>query len=276
VTLEVTDASGSAVRMFSAADRIEPMNPDELRFPPYWVRQERALASSKGIHRFVWDLHYAPPENLPRSLPISATYMNTAPNPKGPWVMPGEYTVTLSVDGKKSAQKLAVRMDPRVATPRAAIAEQFDLSIACYRGLGTIQDLILENRSLRSQISSLEPKVKEKALRDSLASLKRKLAVSEGNGPPDDLDIIYATVDDDRTVRETLNGVQTRLLYVMMLLQGADAPPTDAQRSAAQKGDTVVKTIGEQWTAFKGSAVANVNRMLKSSGLEELKAGGIR
>jgi hypothetical protein len=56
----------------------------------------------------------------------------------------------------------------------------------------------------------------------------------------------------------------------MMLLQAADARPTDAQRAAALQGEEVVKTIGEQWTAFKGGAFGNVNRMLREAGLEEL------
>jgi hypothetical protein len=170
-------------------------------------------------------------------------------------------------------------MDPRVTTPAAAIREQFDLSMACHRGLDEIQGLIRENRSVRSQIAALKSKATDAAgaeLRDSLSSLERKLTASEGGGPPDDLDIVYTSVRDDKVVRETLNGVQTRLLYVMMLLQAADAQPTDAQASAAREGERVVRTIGEQWTAFKGGPLANVNRMLKQAGLEELKAGGGR
>jgi hypothetical protein len=165
-------------------------------------------------------------------------------------------------------------MDPRVATAAPAIREQFDLSMACHRGLGDIQDLVRENRSLRGQIAALSPTVVGEAsreLRDSLASLDHKLAASEGGGPPNGLDIIYTTVRDGKTMRETLNGVQTRLLYVMLLLQAADAQPTDAQKSAVRDGEEVVRAIDEQWKAFKGGAVADVNRMLKQAGLDELK-----
>ncbi len=113
--------------------------------------------------------------------------------------------------------------------------------------------------------------MQDPALKDSLTSLDRKLAASAGGGPPDDLDIIYTTVRDDRTVRETLNGVQTRLLYVMMLLQAADAQPTDAQKTAAREGEQVVRSIHSQWDAFKAGAIREMNLALEKQQHEVLK-----
>ncbi|HLF13347.1 MAG TPA: glycoside hydrolase [Bacteroidota bacterium] len=275
VTLDITDGEGNVVRRYSSADVIEPVNEKELRFPAYWIRPTMTLSAGKGMNRFVWDLHHAPPENLPRSYPIAAVYQNTASNPVGPWVMPGDYTAALTVDGKNFRQPLTVKMDPRVKASPAVLRGQFDLSIMCYRGLDEIQHLILENRSIRSQITALLPSVKNPALKDSLSSLDRKLKASEGSGPPGDLDIIYTTIRDDKTVRETLNGVQTRLLYVMMLLQGADAQPTDAQKTAAREGEQVVRTIHGQWEMFKGSAIRDVNRMLKAHQHEKLTIEGV-
>ncbi len=273
VTLEITDASGTVVRKYSSRDAVDPVNERELRFPAYWIRPATVLSAEKGMRRFVWDLHYAPPENLPRSWPIAAVYKNTASNPMGPWVLPGDYTVTLTVDGKRLRAPLTVTMDPRVTATPAELGEQFTLSMSCYRGLDQVQKLIGENRSLRSQIMSLLPGVTDSALRDSLAALDKKLRASEGSGPPNDLDIIYTTVRDDRNVRETLNGVQTRLLYVMMLLQGADARPTDAQKAAVAEGEALVTTIGNQWEAYKAGAVREINRMLVERKLRALEVG---
>ncbi len=273
VSLAVTDAAGKLIRRFSSADPAESVNEKELRFPTYWVRPAIKLSTHKGMRRFVWDLHYAAPEDLPRSFPIAAVYQNTASNPMGPWVLPGDYSVTLTVDGKMLTQTLTVKTDPRVKAPLSIFKEQFDLSMSCYRGLAEIQHLVGENRSLRGQIATLLSVVKEPGVRDSLASLDRKLGASEGGGPPNDLDIIYTTVRDDRTVRETLNGVQTRLLYVMMLLQGADARPTDSQKTAVFEGENVVRTIHARWDTFKGSVIRDMNRMLREHQLDTLKVG---
>ena len=274
VKLTIADASGRVVRTFSSADAADPLDPDDLRYPAYWIRPEGPPSAQKGMRRFVWDLHFTPPEGLPRGLPISATFRNTATNPKGPWVMPGEYTVTLDADGRTSTQKLTVRMDPRVTTPADAVREQFDLSMVCYRGLADVQELIRENRALRAQVTAAREKAPAGTLKDSLVSLENKLQASEGGGPPDGLDIIYTSVRDDKTVRETLNGVQTRMLFVMMLLQGADARPTASQAAAARQGGEVLQGIRAQWAAFKAGPVAGVNAMLKAVGLGELNTSG--
>src|SRR5205823_14379691 len=65
--------------------------------------------------------------------PISATYRNTSPKETSPWVAPGAYTVTLTVDGKNFSQPLTVAMDPRVRASAADLQEQFDLSWRLYQ-----------------------------------------------------------------------------------------------------------------------------------------------
>jgi hypothetical protein len=84
------------------------------------------------MHRFVWDLHYAPPSNAEFEYPISATPHDTEREPHGPWVMPGTYTVRLTVAGRPMSKPLTVRMDPRVRTPAAGLQQQFSLSKKLY------------------------------------------------------------------------------------------------------------------------------------------------
>ena len=55
--------------------------------------------------------------------------MTPLPLPTSPWIMPGKYTVVLTVDGKKYTQSLRVQMDPRVKASMADLQKQFDLSI---------------------------------------------------------------------------------------------------------------------------------------------------
>ena len=85
------------------------------------------------MHRFMWDMHYTPIAGVEPEFPIAATYRNTAPQATSPWVVPGDYTVTLSVDGKTFTQPLKVIMDPRVKTSAADLQEQFDLSWRLYQ-----------------------------------------------------------------------------------------------------------------------------------------------
>ena len=59
---------------------------------------------------------------------MTAVAYQTAPEPTAPWVVPGNYSVTLTSGGKTFTQPLTVKMDPRVKASAADLAQQFDFS----------------------------------------------------------------------------------------------------------------------------------------------------
>lgn len=132
VKLEIVNDKGMVIRTYSSDDTLykEPEN----NVPPYWIRPQQILSADAGAHRFTWDMHYQP-LNEPASYPIGAVYMNTAPNPTSPWVMPGIYTVRLIAGGKEYNKPLAVKMDPRVKTSINDLRMQHDLSLMCYTNI---------------------------------------------------------------------------------------------------------------------------------------------
>ncbi len=127
ITLEIVDAAGRLVRRYSSDEQPEPVR-DEGNVPAYWIRPPQILSAQPGMHRFVWDLHYRRPLGVVTAFPIAAVYRNTVREPRGPWALPGIYTVKLTVGGKTHTQPLTVRMDPRVKTPPAALLQQFTIS----------------------------------------------------------------------------------------------------------------------------------------------------
>ena len=133
VTIEIKDAKGQLVRKYSSADKPVDAHPKRLRIPSYWIRPPQSVSTKPGMHRFLWDVHYTPAPKAEPEFPISATYRNTAPQATSPWVAPGDYTVTLTVDGKTFTQPLTVAMDPRVKASAADLQEQFDLSWRLYQ-----------------------------------------------------------------------------------------------------------------------------------------------
>jgi hypothetical protein len=123
VSLEILDEAGAVVRRYRSDDPPEP--PVEGRnIPDYWIRPPARLAATAGLHRFVWDLHHPAPAVAERSYPIAAVYRNTPAEPRGPWALPGTYTVRLTADGRSLTQPLRVTMDPRVkASPEELQAQ---------------------------------------------------------------------------------------------------------------------------------------------------------
>ena len=147
VTLEIIETvSGDVIRRYSSDDPVEPPIPGR-NIPDYWIRPAQRLATTPGLHRFVWDVRYAPPLVDRPSYPISAVFANTPREPRGMFVQPGTYQVRLSAAGKSLRQAVVVRMDPRVKTSQPDLALQFKLSRA-------LDDALRRVAKLRAEIAS--------------------------------------------------------------------------------------------------------------------------
>ena len=131
VTLDVLDGKGQIVRHFSSNDKAPEIR-DTGNTPWYWIRPAQIVSTEPGLHRVVWDLHYPMLPGAQPSYPISATPYNTPAEPRGPWVVPGTYTVKLTVSGQAQTQPLSVRMDPRVTSSVAVLQQQFALAKRVY------------------------------------------------------------------------------------------------------------------------------------------------
>jgi photosystem II stability/assembly factor-like uncharacterized protein len=129
VTLEIFDAAGKLVRRYASTDTPVSLNPDDLNFPTYWLRPPQILSAQAGMHRWVWDLHYASPQVLRPTVSISVILHDSPVGPLGPAALPGRYTVKLTADGHTYTQLLTVKMDPRNKTPMAGLTQQFQLAM---------------------------------------------------------------------------------------------------------------------------------------------------
>jgi len=128
VTLEIIETlTGETIRRYSSDDAAEGPIPGR-NMPDYWIRPPQRVMTSPGLHRFVWDLRYAPPAVDRFTYPIAAAASDTPRVPRGMFVMPGTYQVRLTVGGRVLRQPVVVRMDPRVKTPVADLALQLRLS----------------------------------------------------------------------------------------------------------------------------------------------------
>ncbi|MCE9558615.1 MAG: glycoside hydrolase [Armatimonadetes bacterium] len=122
VTIEVVSKLDSQVVYQIASNTpVVPVDPKSLTVMPGWVRPESRPGTTKGSHRFVWDLRLAAKGGR-SGLPISAVWGDTPLGPQGPFVAPGEYEVRITIEntsGEKRKigllQPLEVRADPRKA-----------------------------------------------------------------------------------------------------------------------------------------------------------------
>jgi photosystem II stability/assembly factor-like uncharacterized protein len=139
IKLEIKDTQGNSIRTYSSNDTLYTI--PKSNTPDYWIREQQILSGKAGAHRFLWDMHHTP-LNETAAYPIAAIYKNTAPDFTSPWVMPGVYTATLTVNGKTFSKQFTVKMDPRVKTSLAALQQQYNLSLTCYQSKIKIEALL--------------------------------------------------------------------------------------------------------------------------------------
>jgi photosystem II stability/assembly factor-like uncharacterized protein len=238
VTLEIRDAHGALVRRFSSADTA-PAPDSELNVPTYWVKPFEPLRADAGMHRFVWDLHYPPPDALEHGYPISAIVHDTPRDPLGPSVAPGRYTVELSVGSRAFTEPLEVRMDPRVTVTRAALDHQLALALrltgAMHRDLVALRRI----RTMRTQLGQMRA-----ASRDSTTPAARQAAALDSS--------LAVLAGDRRPGRQLPNGddltrLDGDLLAVLNVVESADGEPTTQAAAAVPELEQRLDAALARW-----------------------------
>ncbi|HSU12489.1 VPS10 domain-containing protein [Longimicrobium sp.] len=255
VTLEIVDAAGHVVRRYASTDSVTSVR-TEGNVPWYWVRPPQRLSGEAGMHRFVWDLHHAPPAVLERAYPISATPRDTPKEPRGPWALPGAYTVRLTVDGRAYTQPLTVRMDPRVRTPMPALAQQLDVALRLADGLRRDSEALGQLRGVRTQLTALKGKGAAE-LQTGIATFdQRAAALDEGDDEP-------AAAGAPMSLAQ-LNG---DLATLYALVESADAAPTSQALEAVDQRLRALDVALAAWRALQQQDLDQLNRRLRAAGI---------
>ena len=245
VTLDILDATGRVVRHYASSDTALT-RADQGNTPRYWIRPTQILAATAGLHRFVWDEHYAPPAGTTSfSYPIAATPFNTAPEPEGPWAHPGRYTVKLTVDGVSLTQPLTIKLDPRVKTSPLALQQQATLSLQMYDGIAAAKQALDEIKTVRANLATRKGEAAADSLDQRLAALAG--AGGGGRGPGG---------GGGAATAPTLSRVTGEMNTVMGLLQDSDATPTQTAVKAAATAQASLTALLVKWERIK----AQVNR----------------
>jgi len=258
VTIEIKDSKGELVRRYSSVDKPVQANPKRLRIPSYWIRPPQLISTKAGMHRFLWDMHYTPIAGVEPEFPIAATYRNTAPQATSPWVMPGDYLVTLTVDGKTFTQPLTVAMDPRVKASAADLQEQFDLSWRLYQLRVKLAPMGEKFDDIAEQLTKFKARAAERP--DVTQQLEAFGQILTKFGPP-----------HPRPVAPPSLFVLDSTAHLFDDIQGADAVPTTATKAAATDLETKVGAAIEAWRKLLDSDVPALNQQLKQAGFPEIK-----
>jgi photosystem II stability/assembly factor-like uncharacterized protein len=265
VVLEILDSSNKIVARFSSSDKPDDIEAigKEVNIPTYWIRRPQILSTEPGMQRFVWNLHYPPPEGQRPEFPIAAIYADTERHPLGPWVLPGSYTVKLTVNGRSYTQPLTVKMDPRVKTPQEGLDKQHAIAMQCYEGLKEVRGALEQVRKLRTQLRDLRGRAGQGALADAITALERKAGAVEGAGGG----FRGGGGAGSGSSEPSLSRVSGELLGLMGLVEGADVTPTTQAVVASEQVKRTLEQVFARWSGIKDKDVKMLNEQLGKAGL---------
>ncbi len=265
VTLDIITPQGVAiaVRHFSSADKPEAMEKiaAEHPIPMYWVRPTQILSAAAGMHRFVWDLHYDSPKSLSHEFPISAVFHDTPKYPLGAWVVPGNYTLKLTVDGKSYSQPLVVKMDPRIKTSLADLRKQFEMESRSVEGMNESFEALAQVRSVRAQLKERAAKAGKGVLADAIAALDKQAAELEGASQA-----AFFGLPPSGKQPENLSTLNQHFGGLLAVADSADAAPTTQATAVYKELEEALEKLVARWTKIRQQDIPALNAELSKAG----------
>jgi len=272
--LEILDPTNRVIRVYSSRDTA--MAPADIgNTPAYWIRPTQVLSAAPGFHRFVWDLHYAPPagtSSQPGQYPISATPHDTPREPRGPFAVPGQYTARLTVGGKTYSQTFTVKMDPRVKTPATVIAQTHAMSVALYDAIARDSAITAEARTIRDRLRAARTSVP--SLADQISALDDKIAAIVGQGGGGGRRGGGGGGGRGRggaAGGPTLASIDGTLLSSMNLLEESDGEPTTQATASVQAARRDFDALVARWNAVRTTDIPALNAKLRAAGQSEIR-----
>jgi len=238
VTLEILESNGKLLRRYNSEDPSAP-TPEQLRtdlIPPYWPQLRGPLPATAGMHRWVWDLHETTPTATSPSYPIAAVPNRTPLIPEGTLVLPGAYTVRLTVDGRSESQALTVKMDPRVHVSTGDLEALHSAQVTMAASLDALARADLAAHSVAEQLAAPQNSAIAAQLAVFSAAIKTLLG---GSGA------------DAAKHAPGIDEVTTEAAGLYDQLQQADAAPTSALLDACAHVETEGEEVLPKWEEFK-------------------------
>jgi len=240
VKLEFLDAAGAVVRSVSNTEGTG----------------NAKLSPKAGINSWTWDLRRAAPTSL------TGVVLFGAPN-GGARVLPGTYTVRLTVGSDTQTRTMEVRQDPRRVTPLAQVAEQDSISRLLIDRIGEIHDAVLRIRDLKSQVQGFVTRTKDadsaKAIGDMGGAIVKKI---------ESLDPRMTTkASNGQDIINYANGINGQYGFLLGEVEGNPVVTRQAKQRLAEI-ETLWAALRAEVEAVERDDIEAFNRLLQAAGIE--------
>lgn len=260
VTLAIYDAKGALVREYASNVSPPTLKIEPQYFENDWLSRPETLSALPGAHRFVWDLRYPRPSSLEYSYGMSAIYgVGTSVIPRGPLVLPGHYTVKLTVQGRAYSQPLDVMLDPRVHPADEALQRQLAFAFAIGHFMNSTAVAYNGLAQLHMQLVALSKLLTGKPLQatllQSVNSLDQKI-----------VDLQSKAANDHNFL-----AINRRLTDLATQINDGDRAPPESYVQAFELYKGYAAAALKEWRDIQANKVPTLNQRLVQQGLTPLK-----
>ena len=263
IMLEILDDRGNMVRRYSSDESraLSPQDLDKELIPAYWLREQNALSTERGMHRWVWDLRYPAPVSTQHEYPIAAVPHDTPRYPLGPLALPGQYVARLKANGRTYSAPLTVKMDPRVTITATELEQEFALESRLVSLVTRSSEAVTQARSVREQLKKLSGQANG-GLLEQIHALDRKVAAileGEPNG------------SSPEPPNRSLNVANNDTIALYKEIERADVAPTVAQVKVTAELETDLGELTKHWDNVKVAELPRLNQQLNSGRLPAIR-----
>ncbi|MHB8636720.1 MAG: WD40/YVTN/BNR-like repeat-containing protein [Fimbriimonadaceae bacterium] len=268
ITLNVSDSSGRVVRHMSSAP-IPASDDPPPPVPDFWLAKPKPMPTELGTNRINWNLRYDSPPASNHSYEINANPGQTPASPEGPLVLPGVYTVALTVDGKTYTQTVSVKNDPRSPARESDLRAQFNLQVKVYDLAEQAWGGSEEVAALRAEVGAIVKSKPAPEVAKACTAFDAKLAAVGGTtmfgrgfggffrrgGPP------------PPPTFTLVNGTLDRQLGT---LDSGDMTPNEPMLKAFEAAEGQLKKVQIAWKALNDKDLVAFNAILTRNNLKAL------
>ncbi|KKN31579.1 hypothetical protein LCGC14_0822560 [marine sediment metagenome] len=170
-----------------------------------------------GFNRVNWDLRYER---------ISSDEEDSYYAPASPFVVPGEYTVKLTVQGKSMEVQVVVEMDPRIKVSNTDLIAQKDAALRLSELYSKGTKINQQNQNLQDQIKNLKGFLKK--LKNLDGSILKDINSFEEKLKKIQIKLMGTKGSWGRTVMRDISGL-------LRNINGYSSAPTDYQMGKIEK-----------------------------------------
>jgi photosystem II stability/assembly factor-like uncharacterized protein len=274
VVLEILDDQGKRVRKLTSKEEKEDEKDDEGDEGEYGdeKKEKEPLPTLPGLHRVVWDLRYEGAEEIKKAKLDGGDLKN------GPLVLPGEYTLKLTVDGKTSETKLRVLPDPRTApaavkwvgdgpppvAPAAdkELQEQTKLALQIRDDITRLVRTVEQLRAVKKQLVDRNELLKDDDKAGALVKTSKEF-IAKIDALEEKLHNPKARVSYDILAQKGGAKLYSQLAFLFEVVKDADGRPPQGLREVYAEQAKLLDEYQKEWKDLIGGDLAKLNEQAK-------------